>query len=97
MAHKQYMTKYIIKESYELVEQWLKIRKIKYRGCRTRGASFGPLYPEDRILIRNLPEMGGTEKLRWYWEDEVPVIVQSKEKKDLVHATRPETNISGKV
>ena len=41
--------------------------------------------------------MGGTEKLRWYWEDEVPVIVQSKEKKDLVYATRPETNISGKV
>ena len=97
MAQKQYMTKYIIKESYEFVEQWFKIRKIKYRGCRIRGASFRPLYSEDRILIRNLPETGGTKKLRWYWEDEVPVIVQSKEKKDLVYATRPETNISGKV
>ena len=53
----KYITKYQeeLKEAYELAVQRSKNRKMKDKGRRDRGACFRPLYPGDRILIRNLP------------------------------------------
>ena len=70
---------------------------MKDKGRRDRGACLGLLHSGDRVLIRHLSERRGTGKLRLYWEDEVRLIVDSKEKENLVYAIRSETNIKGKI
>ena len=48
-----------MKEAYELAVQKSKNRKMKDKRCRDSGACLGPLYPRDRVLVRNLSASKG--------------------------------------
>ena len=70
---------------------------MKYKGHRDRGAYLGPLYLGDRALIPKLFERGGTGNLRLCCKDQVEVILESKEKGDLIHAVKTESNFNDKM
>lgn len=46
------------------------------------------LMPGNRGLVQNMSKRGGQGKLRAYWEDEVHVVVQQKDKHIPVYKVR---------
>lgn len=49
------------------------------------------LVPGDRVLVLNMSKRGGPGKLRAYWEDEVHVVVDQKDKNIPVYEVRPQS------
>ena len=80
-----------LKEAHLLALQHSDDRKSKYVSKNsTKKACIATLEPGDKVLIWNLSNLGGTGKLRNYWEQQVHVIVSRVGKNRLAYKVRPE-------
>ena len=65
-------------EAYQLASEKAEKNATSEKVQYDKKAKRTSLQPGDRVLVRNVKEMGGPGKLRSYWEDKVYTIVHQK-------------------
>ena len=64
-----------MKEAYQIAQQNAKKTTERSREYYNKRVPGGVLQPGDQVLVRNLRDRGGPEKLRSHWEDVIHVVV----------------------
>lgn len=67
-----------MKEAYSLAAKNILKSTAAGKKQYDRKERFSSLQPGDRVLVRDLWELGGSGKLRSYWEQQMPVVVGQK-------------------
>lgn len=65
-------------EAYQLRKQKAEKNSASGKAQYDKKAKGTILQPDDRVLIRNVKERGGSGKLRSYWEDDIYKIIRQK-------------------
>ena len=79
-----------MKEAYSIAASKSKAQGDKAKAFYDLKVRSSTLLPGDHVLIKNLSEHGGLEKLRSYWEDKVHVVVHRKSPDSPVYQLKPE-------
>ena len=51
----------------------------------------------DPVLIRNLPERGGTGKVRSFWDDKVHAVIENLSSENITCKVKSENDLNGKI
>ena len=62
-----------------------------------KGPLTAVLEKDDKVFIRNLPERGGTGKMRFFWEDKVHVVIGNLNSENITYKVQPESDSNGKI
>lgn len=85
-SHRDYAEKWKTRmnDAYKLASETACKESRRGKMLYDRKAHGAELYPGCRVLVRNLNEKGGTGKLRSFWEDQVFMVTQRKQRQSSV-------------
>ena len=85
-------------QAYKIASTNSSCRKRKERARHgSKGSLTAVLKKGDRVLIRNLPEIGGTRKMRSFWEEKVHVVIENLNSENITYKLQPENDLNGKI
>ena len=80
-----------MKEAYDIATKKSQLSGLRRKKQYDRRLNSPVLQPGDRLLVRNLSEIGGPGKLRSYWEDNIHQVVTRKGEGSPVYEVKPES------
>ena len=85
----------------QYAEKWRKTMTEAYKLAGKKSSEAGTRakqrydLPGDRVLVRNLRERGGPEKLHSHWEDQIHIVISRKGEDSPVYEVKPEAGTGG--
>ena len=80
-----------MRQTYDIAASRSKVRGERTKAYYDHKVRSSVLWPGDRVLIKNLSERGGPEKLRPLWEEKIYLVGKQKAPNSPVYELEPES------